>query len=142
MLQSKNNLTKFRISPSIWKITLQVWKFPWSFGFSSWLSNHVFITNWGVGVGGGVNSVYRYVYILRVLLDIFDKLTHNFQNVCGYWTLNEPNNEITSLMICLIKYNLINTSSTHPPVATEKSSLSIYFNNFVYLKRNEHSLKI
>ena len=90
----------------------------------------------------GVNWVYGYVYILGVLLDIFDKLTHNFQNVSGYLTLNEMNIEMTSLIICLIKYNLINTSSTHIPVATEKSSISNDFNNFVYLKRNDYSLKI
>ena len=71
-----------------------------SFGFLSWLSTCVFISNCGLN---------GYVYILEIVLDILGKLSHDFWNVCGCLTLNEMHIELASLIICSIDNNLTNT---------------------------------
>ena len=74
--------------------------FLWFFGFLSWLSTCVFISNCGLN---------GYVYILEIVLDILGKLNHDFWNVCGCLTLNEMHIELASLIICSIDNNLTNT---------------------------------
>ena len=71
-----------------------------SFGFLSWLSSYVFFSNCGVN---------EYVYILEIALDILGKLNHDSWNVCECLTLNEMHIELTSLIICLINNNLMDT---------------------------------
>ena len=96
--QLKNNLTKPEITSSIKKITFSKWmvvfqfsldclsieiwafgpriKFLWSFGFLSWLSAYVFITNcW---LNGHVN-------ISVIVLNIMDKLIHDSQMPVDIW---------------------------------------------------------
>ena len=73
--------------------------FLWFFGFLSWLSTCVFISNCGLN---------GYVYILEIVLDILGKLSHDFWNVCGCLTLNEMHIELASLIICSIDNNLAN----------------------------------
>ena len=73
--------------------------FLWSFRSLSWLSTYVFISNCALS---------GYVYILEIVLDILDKLSHNFWNICGCLTLNEMLTELASFIICLIN-NLTNT---------------------------------
>ena len=69
------------------------------FGFLSWLSTYVFITNcWLNG----------YVYTL-------DRLIHDSQNVCKCLTLNKMHIKLASLIICATNKNLTNTPSTLPP---------------------------
>ena len=70
--------------------------FLWSFGFLSWSSPYVFITNCGLN---------EYAYILEIVLDILDKLIHDSQNICGCLTLNEMHINLISLIICLINDN-------------------------------------
>ena len=77
-----------------------LWMFLWFFGFLSWLSTCVFISNCGLN---------GYVYILEIVLDILGKLSHDFWNVCGCLTLNEMHIELASLIICSIDSNLSNT---------------------------------
>ena len=98
-------------TPSIWKTMVHILKSLWSFCLLSWLSTYVFTTSCGL------NS---YVYILQIVLDIFDKFIHDSQNVCRYFTLNEMHIKLASLIICLINDNLTNTSSTPPPEVKNK----------------------
>ena len=79
--------------------------------------------------------------MLEIVLDILEKVIHDSQNVCVCLKLNEMHIELASLIICLINGNHTNTSSTHPPEEEKNISYS-EFNNFVYLNRNFHLLKI
>ena len=54
-------------------------------------------------------GVNEYVYILEIALDILGKLNHDSWNVCECLTLNEMHIELTSLIICLINNNLMDT---------------------------------
>ena len=71
-----------------------------SFGFLSWLSSYVFFSNCGVN---------EYVYLLEIALDILGKLSHDSWNVCECLTPNEMHIELTSMIICLINTNLMDT---------------------------------
>ena len=53
-----------------------------------------------------------YVYILAIVLVIFDELICNSPNVCGCLTLNEMQIKLASLIISLTNNNLTNSSST------------------------------
>ena len=83
-----------------------------------------------------------YVEILKIVLDILDKLIQDFQNICGCLTMNEMHIKLTSLIICLINDNLINTSSTPPPEGEKNSTVYSTFNSFVHLKRSFHLLEV
>ena len=87
----------------------------WSFGFLSWLSAHVFITNCGFN---------GCVYILEIVLDILDKLIHDSWNVYWRLTVNEVGIKLAPLIIFSVNNNLTNTSSTPPP-EVEKTVLYI-----------------
>ena len=99
--------------------------FLWSFGFLSWLSTYVFITNcWLNG----------YVYKS-------DKLIHDSQNSCECLTLNEMHIKLASLIICATNDNLTNMSWTLPPEV--KIEIVLYIahiilytstETFIYLK--------
>ena len=91
---------------------VHIWKFLWSFGFSSWFSTYVFVTNFRLN---------GYVYILEIVLDILDKLIHDSRNVFGCLILNEMHIKLTYL----IKDNPTNTSSTPPPEGKKKSVLYV-----------------
>ena len=60
---------------------------------------------------------------------------HDSRNLYGYLTLNKMHIELASLIICLIKYNLTNTSSI-PLLKVRSIIINRKFNNFVYIKRN------
>ena len=74
---------------------------------------------------------------------MLDKFIYNFQNVCGCLTLNKIHIELVSLIICSINDNVTKTSLS-PSLEVEKKKCITYskFNNFVYLNRNSHLLKI
>ena len=78
----------------------------WSFGFLSWLSSYVFITNCGLN---------GYVYIFEIILVTLNKLICDFRNICGCLTLNKILIKLASLVISSINDNLTNTSSKTPP---------------------------
>ena len=90
-------------------------KFLWSFGFLSWLSAYVFITN---------SCLNGHVYISAIVLNILEKLIHDCQNVCGCLTLNEMYIKLASLITCSITNNVTKTSSP-PPLEVEKTLLHI-----------------
>ena len=105
-LQLKNNLTKTEIPPIYLENTGPSKKVSLIFRFLIMTFNLCFITNCGLN---------GYVYVLKIVLDILDKLIHNFRNVSGCLTLNEMHIKLASLIICSINYNLTNTSSVHLP---------------------------
>ena len=49
--------------------------------------------------------------------------------------MNEVHIKLASLIICLINYNLTNTSSTPPPELKKDSIMYSKFDTFVYLKK-------
>ena len=81
----------------------------------------------------------------NLVLDMLHKLNHNSRNACGCLNLDEMYIELASLIISSINENLTNTSSTSPPeVYIYVYIYFIYskFNDFVYLNRPFHLLKI
>ena len=86
-------------------------------------------------------SVKWYVYILAIVLVIFDKLIHNSSNVCGCLKLNEMHIRLASLIIPSTNSNLTNSSST-PTWSKKYSTVYSTYNNFVYLNRNFYLLGI
>ena len=90
-------------------------KFLWSFGFLSWLSAYVFITN---------SCLNGHVYISVIVLNILDKLIHDCRNVCECLTPNEMYIKLASPITCSITDNVTKTSS-RPPPEVEKTVLHI-----------------
>ena len=104
------------------------------FLFLTMTSTYVFITN------SGLNG---YVSLLEKFQDILDKLIRGSRNVCGFLALNEMLIELASLIIYSIKYNLrFKEPYQHFHLKYKNSIIYRKSNNFVYLKRNFHSLKI
>ena len=66
------------------------------------------------------NIKLNFIFTLLVVLDILDKLTDDSQSICGCLKLNEMHIKLTSLIICLIDDNLINTQSIPPPQRKKK----------------------
>ena len=97
----KNNLTEIEI-PHPFRKSHSKYKSPFDI-FVSYndLQLMVFITN--RGLKGSVN-------ILEVVLDILHKFIHDSQNVCACLTLNKTHIKLASLILCLINYDLTNTS--------------------------------
>ena len=112
-----------KCSHSNWKTIWPRLKFLWSFGFLSWLSTYLFITNCGLN---------GYVYILEIILVILDKHTYDSRNVCGCLTLNEMLMKLASLIICSINDNLVIKSSTLPPEVKTKKTVP-YIVNLIFL---------
>ena len=111
-------------------IMVHIKKFFWSFGFLSWLSTYVFITNCWLN---------RYVYKL-------DKLIHDSQNVCECLTLNEIHIKLASSIIWKTIDNFTNTSSTLPPefkkIVLYIAHIILYTSTetFIYWKSKNKSL--
>ena len=85
----------------------------------------------------------------NLVLDMLHKLNHDSRNVCGCLNLDEMYIELASLIISSINENLTNTSSTSSPEVYIYVYIYIYiyiiyskFNDFVYLNRPFHLLKI
>ena len=66
-----------------------------------------------------------YVYILAIVLVIFDKLIHDSPNICGCLTLNEMHIKLASFIISSTNNNLTNSSSTPLPEIKKKTVLYI-----------------
>ena len=91
---------------------VHIQKFLWSFGFLSWLSTYVFITNCRLN---------GYVFKL-------DKPIHDSQNICECLTLNEMHikqGQISILDNLTTNDNLINAPSTLPPEVKKNSTVNI-----------------
>ena len=115
-------------------------KFLGSFGFLSWLSTYVSITSCVLN-----RYIYVYIYIYIYIVSSIGHIgqtIHDSQNVCGSLALNEMHIELASLIICLINYNLTNTSSSPPPELKKESIMYSKFNTIVYLEKRFHLLKI
>ena len=70
-----------------------------------------------------VSGLSEYINSLEIVLDILDKVIHDFPNVCGYFKGIKMYIKPASLIICLINYKLTNTSSTAPPNFKKSSIL-------------------
>ena len=67
-----------------------------------------------------VSGLSEYISSLEIVLDILDKVIHDFPKVCGYFKVIEMYIKPASFIICLINYKLTNTSSTTPPKLKKK----------------------
>ena len=67
-----------------------------------------------------VSGLSEYINSLEIVLDILDKVIHDFPKVCEYFKVIEMYIKRASLIICLINYKLTNTSSTTPPKLKKK----------------------
>ena len=72
---------------------------------------------------------------MEINLDILNKLIYDSRNDCGYLTPNEMHIKLTSLIICLINDNPINTSSTPPPEGRKKTVLYIAHLIILYTRK-------
>ena len=108
-----NKCTSFNQSKKYWNTPIHLenngpsTKVPWIFWFLIMAFNfYVSITSCG-------KLVYIYICL----------------------AMNEVHIKLASLIICLINYNLTNTSSTPPPELKKDSIMYSKFDTFVYLKK-------